>query len=111
MSATLSSLDAPLRVLRIFAAEFPHLPAPCVRLTTIWPDRLELAFHDDLAAFESWREALGIAPESVSHDVQNGGRTHRLEAEVDHAGARLKLVGYTKIPTVDEARSRVEVAS
>lgn len=28
MNATLASLDAPLRVLRIFAAEFPHLPPP-----------------------------------------------------------------------------------
>ncbi|MEV7830330.1 hypothetical protein AB0P12_06830 [Streptomyces subrutilus] len=111
MSATLSSLDAPLRVLRLFGAEVPHLPAPCVRVTTIYPDQLELAFHDDLAAFEAWREALQIAPESVSRGVQSGGRTHVLEAEVDYAGARLRLVGYAAIPTLAKGRSRAEVAS
>ncbi|WP_405789670.1 hypothetical protein OG753_21305 [Streptomyces sp. NBC_00029] len=111
MTATLSSLDAPLRVLRLFAAEFPHLPAPCVRVTTIFPGRLELSFHDDFAGFEAWRDALGIAPESVSHGVQGGGCTRVLEAESDYAGALLRLVGFAKIPAADVERSRAEAAS
>ncbi|GAA5613566.1 hypothetical protein CP981_16615 [Streptomyces platensis] len=108
---TLSALNAPLLLLRMFSAEYPHLPAPCLEVSTVYPDLLTLSFHDDLAGFEAWRDALGIAVESVSHHVQGDGRTRVLEARADYAGARLHLVGYTKIPAPGEVRSRAEVDS
>ena len=105
---TLGAMGAPLLVLRMFSAEYPHLPAPCLDVSTVYPDLLTLSFHNGLGDFEAWRGALGIAPEYVSHHVQCDGRTQVLEAKTDYAGARLHLVGYAKIPAPDTARSRTE---
>ncbi|MGW2416431.1 hypothetical protein ACWCV5_30285 [Streptomyces tubercidicus] len=105
---TLSALGAPLRLLRVFSVEYPHLPAPCLDVSTIYPDLLTLSFHDDLGGFEAWRDALSIAAESVSHHAQCDGRTRVLEARADYAGARLHLVGYAKAPALSEVRSRAE---
>ncbi|MCI3276273.1 hypothetical protein [Streptomyces cylindrosporus] len=96
---TLDDLSVPLRALRLLAVDFGHLPAPAVRVTTIWPDRLELDFHEDLAGFEAWRDALGIVPDAVTHDTQSGGRTRVLRTTTEYAGATLELVGYGHIPT------------
>lgn len=95
---TLDDLSVALRALRLLAVDFGHLSAPAVRVTTIWPDRLELDFHDDLAGFEAWREALGIAPDAVTHGTQSGGRTRVLRTVAEYAGAKLELVGYGHIP-------------
>ncbi|MEU6141439.1 hypothetical protein ABZ848_13865 [Streptomyces sp. NPDC047081] len=95
---TLDDLSVPLRALRLLAVDFGHLPAPAVRVTTIWPDRLELDFHDDLAGFEAWRGALGIAPNAVTYGTQSGGRTRVLRTVTEYAGATLELVGYGHIP-------------
>jgi hypothetical protein len=95
---TLDDLAVPLRVLRLLAADFGHLPAPAVRVTTVWPDRLELEFHDDLAGFEAWRDTLGITPDAVTHTTQSAGRTRVLHAHTEYGGARLELVGYGRIP-------------
>ncbi|MBF6046395.1 hypothetical protein GO001_14365 [Streptomyces sp. NRRL B-1677] len=104
---SLGDLRAPLVVLRLFGADLAHLPAPCVSVSTIFPDRLELSFHDDgLAGFEAWREALGMAPEAVSYHEQSAGSTRVLRAESDYAGARVELVGYAKIPAAAPACSR-----
>ncbi|MFE4310614.1 hypothetical protein ACFRR6_31710 [Streptomyces sp. NPDC056891] len=97
---TLADLSAPLITLRLLAAEFPHLPAPTVEVSPIYPERLELSFHDDFAGFEAWREALNIAPESVVHRVQVGGQTGVLRVHETFAGAELELVGYAKVPAV-----------
>ncbi|MFJ3954273.1 hypothetical protein ACIPXV_30285 [Streptomyces libani] len=104
----LSALRAPLQLLRTFSAEYPHLPAPCLDVSTIEPDLLTLSFHNDLGGFEAWRDALSIAAESVSHHVQCDGRTRVLEAKTDYAGARLHLVGYSKVPAAGAVRSRAE---
>jgi hypothetical protein len=95
---TLDDLAVPLRALRLLTADFGHLAAPAVRVTTVWPDRLELEFHDDLAGFESWRDALGIAPDAVTQTTQSAGRTRVLRASSEYAGAQLELVGYGRIP-------------
>ncbi|MDH6217612.1 hypothetical protein [Streptomyces pseudovenezuelae] len=95
---TLDELSVPLRALRLLAVDFGHLPAPAVHVTTIWPDRLKLDFHDDLAGFESWREALGIAPDAVTHGTQSAGRTRVLRMVTEYGGATLELVGYGHIP-------------
>ncbi|MFI2257509.1 hypothetical protein [Streptomyces tubercidicus] len=107
----LSAMGAPLLVLRMFSAEYAHLPAPCLDVSTVYPDLLTLSFHNDLAGFEAWRDALGIAAESVGHHVQCDGRTQVLEAEADYAGARLRLVGYAKVPASEAVRSWAEVGS
>ncbi|MFE9791339.1 hypothetical protein ACFYRL_06325 [Streptomyces goshikiensis] len=111
MTLLLAGLDAPLRALRLLAADHPDLPAPVVSVSTIYPDRLELSFHDDLGAFETWRDALRITPDRVEHHVHAGGRTQVLTAEVEYAGACLSLVGYAKVHVLVEERSRAEVAS
>ncbi|WP_030180488.1 hypothetical protein [Streptomyces sp. NRRL S-813] len=97
---TLDDLAVPLRALRLLAADFGHLAAPTVGLTTIWPDRLELSFHGDLADFEAWRDALGIAPDAVTHSTQSGGRTRVLLAFGQYAGATVKLVAYAEVPAL-----------
>lgn len=101
---TLAALNAPLLVLRVLSAQYPNLPAPGVSVSTVFPDLLELSFHDDFAGFEAWRDALEIAPESVTHHVQGGGRTGVLAVHTEYAGARLHLIGYAKVPVSQAAR-------
>ncbi|MFF0158708.1 hypothetical protein ACFYRY_14400 [Streptomyces sp. NPDC005263] len=94
---TLDDVAVPLRALRLLAADFGHLPAPDVHVSTIYPDRLELTFYDDLPGFEVWREALGVAPDAVTYREQGNGRTRVLRASVDHAGAVVQLTGYADV--------------
>ncbi|GHD89715.1 MULTISPECIES: hypothetical protein [Streptomyces] len=98
---TLDGLTAPLRALRLLAADFGHLPAPDVDLSGIYPERLTLRFHEGLHAFEAWREALAVAPEKVAHGVQGDGMTRVLKASADYAGAELHLIGYSDMPGSD----------
>ncbi|MFE9931755.1 hypothetical protein [Streptomyces sp. NPDC005533] len=105
----LSALGSPLMALRIFADEFRHLPAPCVSVSTVYPNLLELSFHDDLDGFETWCEALRIPSRNVSHGVQGGGRTRVLKAETSYSGGRVRLIGYARIPVSDGERSWAEV--
>ncbi|MFJ8002729.1 hypothetical protein ACIQ7D_37525 [Streptomyces sp. NPDC096310] len=99
MSAqTLNDIAAPLAVLRLLSVDFPTLPAPSVDVSTVYPDRLTLSFHDDLTAFETWRAALGIDPGAVAYAVQSGGRTRVLSVLTEYAGARVRLVGYGSHP-------------
>ncbi|MFC7964933.1 hypothetical protein [Streptomyces cinereoruber] len=94
----LADLSAPLLALRLLSTEFGHLPAPHVTVSTVYPERLELTFHDDFAAFEAWREALNIAPGAVVHRVQSDGRTGVLRVHGTFAGAGLELTGYAPVP-------------
>jgi len=96
---TLDDVTVPLRTLRLLASDFGHLPAPTVSISPIYPERLELAFHDDLPGFEMWREALGIVPDAVTYREQSDGRTRVLRASVDHAGAVVRLTAYADIVT------------
>ena len=91
---TLDDLSVPLRALRLLAVDFGHLPVSEVQVSTVYPDRLELRFHDDLTAFEAWREAVGIAPDDVVYREQADGRTRVLRAFGDYAGAVLELIGF-----------------
>ncbi|MFI5548840.1 hypothetical protein [Streptomyces sp. NPDC051738] len=95
---TLDDLSMPLRALRLLAADFGHLPAPMLDVSTIFPDRLRLSFHYGLADFEAWREALGIAPDAVEHGTQGpDDGTRVLKASAEYAGAVLELVAYADI--------------
>ncbi|MFE7410211.1 hypothetical protein [Streptomyces laurentii] len=105
---TLADLAAPLLALQTAARVFSHLPAPTVRVSTIAPDRLDLTFHDDdfspvapLAAFEAWREALGIDAMDVVHRVHSDGRTGALSVHGVFAGAAVELVAYTDITALE----------
>ncbi|MER6088506.1 hypothetical protein [Streptomyces bluensis] len=98
---TLDGLAVPLRVLRLFAADFGHLPAPDVDLSGIYPERLTLRFHEGLRAFEAWREALAVPPERVTHTTQGVGTTRVLKASTDYAGAQVHLYGYADVPATD----------
>ncbi|MFG2284835.1 hypothetical protein ACGFOU_01935 [Streptomyces sp. NPDC048595] len=97
----MNDLAAPMRALRLLAADFPELPAVNVNVCTFAPDQLELVSHDNLGAFEAWREAAGILPESVTYKEQSEGRTRVLCASTDYAGVHLRLVGFSDIPGHD----------
>ncbi|MFF0729930.1 hypothetical protein [Streptomyces sp. NPDC004134] len=91
---TLDGLAVPLRVLRLLRVDFGHLPAPDVQVSPIYPNRLQLTFHNGLSDFESWREALAVAAEAVAYREQSDGRTRVLRAYGDYAGAEVELTGY-----------------
>ena len=104
---TLDDLPLPLRALRLLATDFGHLPVPHMWVSPIYPEHLKLAFHDDLAHFEAWREALGIAPDAVTHGTQSEGHVRVLKTSVEYAGATLELVGYADIPDPEPAGASV----
>ncbi|GAA2614388.1 hypothetical protein GCM10010425_03580 [Streptomyces spororaveus] len=105
----LSSMAAPLMALRIFDDEYRHLPAPCVTISTVYPDLLELSFHDDADGFETWCQALGIRPRAVQHSVHSDGRTSVMKAVTNYSGGPVKLICFTTIPAPEGTRSRAEV--
>ncbi|WP_330290539.1 hypothetical protein [Streptomyces sp. NBC_00576] len=102
---TLDGMAVALRALRLLAVDFGHLPAPHVDLSTIFPDHVQLHFHSDLSAFEAWRDALGIDPDTVGYGEQSAGQTRVLTTSADFAGAVLELTGYgdVHVPAVAEA--------
>ncbi|MFI0905752.1 hypothetical protein ACH4TE_19800 [Streptomyces sioyaensis] len=97
-AATMNDLAMPLHALRLLAWDFPGLPAMDVRVSPIVPNELELSSHGDFGAFETWREALGILPESVTYREQGAGRTRVLRAVVDFDGVRVSLIGFSALP-------------
>ncbi|MCX4737350.1 hypothetical protein [Streptomyces antibioticus] len=103
----LDNLAVPLRALRLLAVDFPHLPAPDVDVSPIYPESLRLSFHgtsgDSLAAFEQWRTALRIAPDTVDCRTQSDGRTRVLKADGLFAGAVIVLAAYADEPAADRA--------
>ncbi|MEW1903307.1 hypothetical protein [Streptomyces sp. NPDC086147] len=94
-------MAASLTALAALGAMLSHLPAPNVDLCPVFPDRLRLSLHDDLGAFEAWREALNIDPTAVVHRVQGNGRTQVLKVHGRFAGADIELVGFTPTPAVE----------
>ncbi len=102
---TLDDLIVPLRALHLLAVDFGHLPAPTVRISPIYPDRLELSLHSGLPDFEAWRQALGVAPEDVTHHVHGDDQTRVLRTIAAYAGAELELIGYGDVdaPVLVEA--------
>ncbi|MBT2415746.1 hypothetical protein J7I94_35345 [Streptomyces sp. ISL-12] len=104
---TLDNLTVALRALRLLAVDFPHLPAPDVHVSTVFPECLSLIFHtsagESLAAFEQWRTALRIAPDAVGYRTQSDGRTRVLKAECEFAGAVIELTAYADLPDADRA--------
>ncbi|WP_234376270.1 hypothetical protein [Streptomyces sp. CB01201] len=93
----MADLSAAVRALQSLVAEFPELPAGAVSVTDIWDDRLELALHNGLDAFEAWRAALGISPTAVVLRTQGAARTWCLHGEAAYAGATVRLVAYAPV--------------
>lgn len=99
---TFDNLEVALRVLRLLAVDFSHLPAPDVDISPISPEELRLSFHDtscdSFAAFEQWRTALRIAADTVDYRTQGGGRTGVLKAQGVFAGAVIVLIAFADQP-------------
>ncbi|WP_432090908.1 hypothetical protein [Streptomyces sp. NRRL F-5630] len=93
----LKDLNGPLAALELLFLEHPDLPAPTVGMSTIYPDRLRLDFHDDPADFEAWREALDADPATVvlHRWGTDGGALTVCSA---YAGASVELIGYLTLP-------------
>ncbi|EFL01364.1 conserved hypothetical protein [Streptomyces sp. SPB78] len=97
----LKDLGAALGALQLLTVNHPELPAPCADVSTVFPDRLRLAFHESLADFEAWREALGLRGEAVElrlWDRVSGW----LRGSVTYAGATVELIGFLQLATLDE---------
>ncbi|MFI0897085.1 hypothetical protein [Streptomyces sp. NPDC020983] len=93
-----------LEALIVIGRTFAHLPAITINLSPIYPGEIVLSVHDDLAAFEQWRTALGIAEGDVDHQ-QRPRSTHMvLKARTTFARATVELVGYAPaLPTLGAA--------
>ncbi len=93
------------RVLLTLVSNFTALPAPDLRLRESYDSDtglqwgICLALHGDLAAFEIWREALGINPATVQQS--SGSGTSWLKARCEWAGTPLELTGFYT-PSEDE---------
>lgn len=98
----LRELNAPMLALRLLSVDHAELPAPCVSVSTVYPDQLDLSFHDDLAGFEAWREVLGIEPSSVEYGEQCDD-TRVLTAYADYAAARVRLTGFGRLGSGEAA--------
>jgi hypothetical protein len=100
---TTDALSVAVRALRLLAADFSHLPAPDVHLSTVHPRRLELALHGgherhSFAAFEAWRDALGADSSAVTFGLQANGSTRVLCVLAEYAGAQVNLTAYAPAP-------------
>lgn len=92
---TFADLSAPLALLRLLAADHPDLPALDVHISKHSPDCLRLSIHHDLGAFEAWREALGIDPDTIERKLQSADTTVVLMASTTVADASVELVSYS----------------
>lgn len=99
-ATTVDDMRAPLKTLRFLADEFPELPAADVHVSRLFPDQVELAFHDDLGAFEAWRAALAIRPEAVRFGTQGvDDSTMNLRVQALYGACTLSLVAYGPAPS------------
>lgn len=92
MSTPLMQLAAAANAVQALMAKFAALPAADIDLSTIYPDRVTVSLHWDLADFEAWRVALEIAPESVK--VRELPEHLSLSAVAPFAGVEVHLRGY-----------------
>lgn len=77
--------------LAAMAEAFGHLPGAYIMVHRIPPVQVKLQLSSP-AAFEQWRQALGIDPESVELHTYNGETW--LEAEGAFSGASVHLCGH-----------------
>ncbi|MBD0743494.1 hypothetical protein [Streptomyces sp. CBMA152] len=90
----LTELSRPTDVLQQLIVEFPLLPAGHVAINSIYPEQIELSFHNDFGDFEAWRAALDIAPATVRHHLMSGDTTLVLRGTAVRDGITVELVAY-----------------
>lgn len=91
---TFADLSAPFALLRLLAADHPDLPAVTVLISRHAPDRLSLEVHNDLAAFEAWRDVLNIAPELVRRNLHSADTGMTLTGNTTVADCQVEIVAY-----------------
>ncbi|MEU7149175.1 hypothetical protein AB0B15_14235 [Streptomyces sp. NPDC045456] len=96
---TLADQQAVLDAAAGLARTFGHLPAASIHVDLIDPGWVMVAIHDDLPAFEAWREALGVEPSDVEFGlfVERGHMI--LEARTRFMGAEIEVHGYAPVLT------------
>ncbi|MGW2367140.1 hypothetical protein ACWCZ5_16350 [Streptomyces sp. NPDC001667] len=85
--------------------QFPHLPAADLTAGTVIPQQgpiapgISITLHSSLADFESWREALVIAPATVEHreNISRHGSHQILEGEGTFAGVPVTLKAFAPL--------------
>ena len=87
---------AAARTLLALVTQFPDLPAVGFDITA-YPvgANLRVNAHDP-AAFEQWREALAMDPQTAAGEPYD--TFHTIEITRDFDGIRLLLVGYMPLP-------------
>ncbi len=101
-SRTVADQNLATAALTQFATDFAHLPAADFSISRIYSDRLTVVLHDDLADFETWREALGIAAAAVEFKTLRDFSV--VEADCPWGFATVELVGYGSLPLDDSER-------
>jgi hypothetical protein len=99
---TLAEQQTALAALTQIGAAFGDLPAPEFRVSRVYPDQVSISLHDNLADFEAWREALGMAVGAVEYRTQPGNTV--LKVVVPWGGGTVELVGYGPLPLRDVER-------
>nr|BFD92055.1 hypothetical protein KitaXyl93_34150 [Kitasatospora sp. Xyl93] len=86
------------------------LPSPAVELREVavsgpgcWEWGVRIALHNDLAAFEQWRTALGLDPAAVDHKHRRGTTLAWLIVPGLLHGVPVELVGYYTLPEPADA--------
>lgn len=90
----LHELSAPIAALALLIAN-RDLPAPSIDISTVFPDRLRLDFHDDPEGFEAWLSALGVDPSTVTGSTSGSSETQVRRATTTYAGADIQLTSFT----------------
>jgi hypothetical protein len=91
---SMARMSAPVAALALLLAGHPGLPAPCIGVSSVYPDRLSLSFHDVPGAFDAWLTALRITPAAVT-EKPLGRTTWVLHAATTYGGAHIQLTDYT----------------
>jgi hypothetical protein len=107
MYPTISEQAAAYDALAALARQWPHLPRPYTTVHTADGNRAGLQLESP-SAFEQWRAALDIAPETVELHLFDG--TAWLAAYGTYRGASLKLTGFGIQPPADPVPSAGQLA-
>ncbi|MCD9194254.1 hypothetical protein [Streptomyces albireticuli] len=99
---TLADLSVPAEALRRLMVEHGNLPVASMQISPIYPGRLDVSLHPETlgdetsgstkAAFETWRQALGIASETVKAASGRGSTWLTTDGAFD--GAKLRLTAF-----------------
>ncbi|WP_369183654.1 hypothetical protein [Streptomyces sp. Y1] len=77
----------------------PQIDLREVRVSAgVWPMGLRIALHNDISAFEQWRTALDLDPDTVDHKHSLGGTLAWLIVTGTTHSVPVELVGYYDLP-------------